>query len=431
MNSAEDLLVHSDQEIDLDRYAEVLAHRLHFRTAPSTEVLARLGVPEKRWNEAHAKWTRLLVDEAAEDEAPTARQFGAAFAQTRARLREQRPTIESLGSLPVVETALAAESVFAVAERAPLAPPPPVAVALLAPRHPVEVDVALPSYLLPASPHALPPLAPLPALPSPICLPARVAEAPLPDLRATVEASDFPGRPTLPFQAGRTSEEGLADVVARMTSARGAPQDGSGKPSSAHLGETVGLAPFAPGGVLPFSADAAAPAAPSWMPAGMMKLVSVEGTQLSTDAPTGPALPFEPAKSSQIALGNALTQAARLQGPAPGPGKGPALAGTMGPGSSLDLRKPELPFSSPSAPIPAHIPAVSMERYASLCVELSATPANAAHTLRRYQLTEPEWSALDAEWKARLAREPGARAAWESACSAYRTWLAEASRRKT
>jgi hypothetical protein len=468
MNNAEDLAVPNDQEIDLDRYAEVLAHTLHFRTAPWGEVLARLGVPEKRWNEAHAKWTRILVEEAAEDDAPAARQFGTAFAVARARLREERPTLESLGPLPVDEAPRAPEPVSAAAAPAPVAPLPPIAgappplpralevveappfafspgnVSPWAPpgmqmSTPGEGSFAEPPPLVsayataPTPPRAVPPeLIPAPspqttAVPAP---PPKVRSA-LPDLRETSANLDLRRRGALPFQTGGTPEQALADVIARMTAAQGAPPPEGGKQPRAHLGETVGLAPFPVGMVLPFAPDAAAPPAPSWMPAGMLKLVSVEGTQLSTDAPAGPALPFEPATSSQIALENALAEAARLQGPAPGPTKDGGLAGTMELGSLRHLLKPELPFSSPSAPIPAHAPALSIERYASLCVELSATPANAAQTLRRYQLTEPEWITLDADWKARFSREPGARAAWENACSAYRTWLARAGRGKT
>jgi len=434
MSNAEYLAVPGDQEIDLDRYAEVLAHTLHFRDAPSSEVRARLRVPETRWNEAHAKWTRVLVQEAADDEAPAARQFGAAFAKTRTRLREERTTLESLGSLPVVETARTPEPAVALAEPAPLVPSAPTAAA--PPSHPRggEVQVALPSYMLAASAPTPPPLAPafapLSTPPLLVHQPERVVPAQHPDLRATADTSDSPIRPAFPFQTGGTPEETLADVVARMTAAQGAPSAQVSNQPHAHLGETVGLAPFSVGMVLPFAADVAAPPTPSWMPAGMLKLVSVEGTQLSIDAPAEPALPFEPSKSPQLAFENALAQAARLQGPAPRPTKDPGLAGTMGPGSSLAMPKPELPFAAPSAPIPPQAPALSIERYASLCVELSATPANRGETLRRYQLNEPQRTTLDAHWKARITREPGMRATWENACSAYKTWLAQAGRGK-
>ncbi len=258
--------------------------------------------------------------------------------------------------------------------------------------------------------------------------PPRVLPARHGDLGATANSSNLPARPAMPFNAEGTPEQTLADVIARMTAAQGAdPVDGA-SPRRAQLGETVGLTSIPVGKALPFGTNPTGAPAPSWMPAGMLKLASVDGTQLSTDAPKGPALPFEAAGSSHVALESALAQATRLQGPAPQATKGPSLAATMEPGSLVDLQKPELPFASAVAPIPARAPALSIERYASICVELSTPSSNAAQTLRRYQLTGPEWITLDAEWRARLSREPGARAAWENACSAYRTWLAQVGR---
>jgi hypothetical protein len=428
-----DLVVVSDQAIDLERYAEVLAHTLHFRSAPTGEVLARLNMPEKRWNEAHAKWTQVLIDEAAEDKAPVARRFGAAFATTRARLRAEQPTLESLGSLPVVDPPTP-DPVFVELEPVPLAPSPPLAA--MAPSRPpaVEVEAAVPSYMLVPSPPTPAPLAPAFALSSPppsaLPQPPRVPAARHGDLGATANSSNLPVRPAMPFNLGGTPEQSLADVIARMTAAQGAPSVDGASPPRAQLGETVGLVSTPPGNALPFGTNPAVPPALSWMPAGMLKLTSVDGTQLSTDTPTGPVLPFEPAKRSPSALEHVLAQAAQHQGTAPQPTRDPGLAATMEPGNPLDFRKPELPFASAVAPIPARTPAHSIERYASICVELSAPSANRLHTLRRYQLTESEWITLDAEWKARLSREPGARAAWENACSAYRAWLAQASQGK-
>jgi hypothetical protein len=146
---------------------------------------------------------------------------------------------------------------------------------------------------------------------------------------------DLPRRAALPFQAGGTPEQVLANVIARMTAAQGALPAEGGKPPRAPLGETVGVAPLPVGKVLPFAA----------------------GTP----------------KEGGLAVA----------------------------------------------------PTLSIERYASLCVELEATPASSAQTLRRYQLSAPEWVALDAHWKARFSREPEVKAAWESARAAYRAWLAQ------
>ncbi len=403
--------------LTLDRYAEVMANVRHFPRSSGPEVLARLGLTGQRWESAVLAWTAALAEESAMEKEALSIRFGTMFAKTRARLKEEQPTLPSLGLLPEKKAAVAAPAPVSIETAPPIVP------------EPVAPQVELPSYMLSPSP-------PTPAPPAPAfapffapasLIPQRQAVVPArhADLRATADSSDLPVRPAIPFNLERTPEQALADVIARMTAAQGAPPTEGGNPPHARLGETVGVAAFPVGRALPFSNNAPSPAAPSWMPPGMLKLVSVEGTQLSTDAPAGPVLPFESGKSSRIALEDALAQAARLQVPAPRPTKGPGLAGTMEPGNALDLRKPELPFSAPSAPIAAQAPTLSIERYASLCVELTAAPVSSAQTRRRYQLTEPEWLTLDAHWKARLSREPEVRAAWESACAAYRAWLAQ------
>lgn len=266
MSDVDNSAVLSDQEINLDRYAEVLAHTIHFRTAPSSEVRARLRVPEKRWNEAHAKWTRILVEEAAEDDAPTARQFGTAFAVARTRLREERPTLESLGQLPVEE--------------------------------------------------------------------------------------------------------------------------------------------------------------------GMQGFTSLDETQMGATVPTAPVLPFDRrAAARTVAPGNALAQPtrpqeSRLRAPA-----------SEGPDATMELRclpalppSAALPFSWAARPAPGAREVFPVERYASLCVELSMHPCHRATTLRRYQLTEEQWRAIEVDWQARCAREPPARMAWKQACAAYKDWLLRVNR---
>ncbi len=351
--------------LTLERYAEVMAHVRHFPRGNGQEVLARLGLNGQRWESAVLAWTDALAVESAMEEETLSTRFGTTFAKTRARLKEERPMLRSLGLLPE-EIALISTPVPAQIEPTPLILPEPVA-----------TQVELPSYMLaeraPTHLPLAPAFVPFSAVPLPVDQPVR-----------------HPG---------------------------------------AHLGEPVDFAPFPTRTALPAASDSASPA-PPWMPVGMLKLVSVQGTQSSCEVSARSALPFEPAKNSQSALENALVEAARFQGPAPGPTMKDGLGETMDLGNLRHRLKPELPFSPPSAPIPSQSPTLSIERYASLCVELWATPANAEQTRRRYQLTLQEWITLDAHWKARFSREPGTRAAWESACSAYRAWLVQASRGK-
>lgn len=352
--------------LTLERYAEVMAHMRHFPRGNGPEVLARLGLTGQRWESAVLAWTYALAEESAMEEETLSTRFGTTFARMRTRLGEERPKLPSLGLLPE-ENALMAAPASVPIETAPVLVPDPVA-----------SRIELPSYRVAAS--ASTPLLQVPAL-------APFSTVPLPMHRPVLQPRAHPG------------------------------EQGGNAPSPVEMG-------------LPRATDTASSLGPSWIPAGMVEFVSVQGTQPSSEVRARPALPFEPARSPQSALENALAEAARFQGPAPSSTMDDGLGETMELGSLRPLLKPELPFSPSSAPIPVHAPALSIERYASLCVELCATPADAEQTRRRYQLTEQEWITLDAHWKARLAREPGARMAWENACSAYRAWLAQAGRGK-
>lgn len=345
--------------LDLECYAVMLAHTCYFPPDDLAELLFRFDVATEDWEAACNGWRAALAEEVRREETTLALEFGAFFSATRRRLKRERPALSSIGSLPGdTET---------TAEEAPIASARVAGTTLIAPPIPPESTaprMELPSYMLAATAATTSPVVPPELVPAPFpqttpvpTPPARISPAPV-DLRGTSMSLDLPRRAALPFQAGGTPEQVLADVIARMTAAQGALPAEGGKQPRAHLGETVGVAPLPVGKVLPFAAD-----------------TTRDG----------------------------------------------GLAGTMETGSRSHLLKPELPFSTPSAPIPA----LSIERYASLCVELAAMPVNATQTLRRYQLSEPEWVALDTYWKARFSREPEVHAAWESARAAYRAWLAQ------
>jgi hypothetical protein len=155
--------------------------------------------------------------------------------------------------------------------------------------------------------------------------------------------------------------------------------------------------------------------------------LDLRGTSMSLDLPRRAALPFQAGGAPEQVLADVIARMTAAQGALPAEGEKPPrahLGETVGV-APLPVGK-VLPFAAGTTKDGGLTvaPALSIERYASLCVELAATPGNAAQTLRRYQLSEPEWVALDAYWKARFSREPEARSAWESARAAYRAWLA-------
>lgn len=154
----------------------------------------------------------------------------------------------------------------------------------------------------------------------------------------------------------------------------------------------------------PASASSPSVEAPAWMPKGMLGLTDVGGTVAAPVGPSAPALPFEATPPSVSS-----PPQAPLPPPLP-PGRPP----TRAPGSALPTRM---------------IPALSLEQYASLCVDLEADPGRRSETLRRYQIAEEHHASLEAHWQARMTAEPTLAAAFQSARAAYRAWLAQSSSR--
>jgi hypothetical protein len=66
---------------------------------------------------------------------------------------------------------------------------------------------------------------------------------------------------------------------------------------------------------------------------------------------------------------------------------------------------------------------LSLEQYASLCVELAVEPAKTYDTLRRYGITFEHWKELDHHWNGRLAAEPGVEMTFRRAYTAYEAWF--------
>jgi hypothetical protein len=164
-----------------------------------------------------------------------------------------------------------------------------------------------------------------------------------------------------------------------------------------------------------------APEPPAYVPVPA-KGKDLRGTSLAVDSPSRPALPFERGSSSPGSSVEAPPiSVARPEPPRP---KAPS-----------DLRETSavffapqsqaLPFSTrtPAAP-PGEASTLTVEQYASLCVDLAGDPARAAETLRRYHLSPEQKRAIDAEWHARFAREPSAWLAWDRAYKTYQAWIA-------
>ncbi|HTN86644.1 MAG TPA: hypothetical protein VL242_23250 [Sorangium sp.] len=159
----------------------------------------------------------------------------------------------------------------------------------------------------------------------------------------------------------------------------------------------------------------ARPADPaSLVPPGMRGFAELRGTQpASGAASTAPVLPFGlPAPPEPTTPAGAADVVPR------GMRGFTSLTGTH-PTSAAPAEAP-LPFSSSAraAPVPPPasppVPALSLEQYATLCAELAAAPGNAEALFARYGLIQPEARvAVDRFWRDRLARDPAEHQRWK------------------
>lgn len=74
------------------------------------------------------------------------------------------------------------------------------------------------------------------------------------------------------------------------------------------------------------------------------------------------------------------------------------------------------------------VPTLTVEQYASLCVDLELSPQGTAEVLRRYGVTQEAKRTLDEGWSRVFAEQPARRAAFEHAKVTYRAWLARGGR---
>jgi hypothetical protein len=153
--------------------------------------------------------------------------------------------------------------------------------------------------------------------------------------------------------------------------------------------------------------------------------------------PLNPVLPFAPGGSAADALERAINEADRTQGPA-APAPADRLDETE---AHLELRAilDALPFSraaarvgnlptaadenAPPPPPPRAAQRLTLEQYASLCVEIALAPAREIEALARYRITPREKVLTDEYYRDRIAASPEVRAAWERSYQSYQAWL--------
>ena len=167
--------------------------------------------------------------------------------------------------------------------------------------------------------------------------------------------------------------------------------------------------------------DVATEAVP--MPIAPRSAPRVRTLALPVAAPPQEQLPFKPLEgTAEEAVERALAQAVSLRAPTadrPAP-----LGATLEPGATVGG---PLPFGRSALPIPEY----TLERYASLKVELREYADRVADVLARYKLDSETAAALDDDWKRRMNADSTLRSRFLDACEKYRGWLRsrDASRR--
>lgn len=153
--------------------------------------------------------------------------------------------------------------------------------------------------------------------------------------------------------------------------------------------------------------------------------------------PLNPVLPFAPGGSAAEALERAVDEANRTQGR----GAGSPTDRLDETEAHLELRAilDALPFSkaaarvgnvpttadenAPPPPPPPAAERLTLEQYASLCVEIAIAPAREIEALARYRITPREKVLTDEYYRDRIAASPEVRAAWERSFQSYQAWL--------
>ena len=169
-----------------------------------------------------------------------------------------------------------------------------------------------------------------------------------------------------------------------------------------------------------------------WMPEGMRKFKDIHGTQLVTDAPKRPALPFDPTARPTIPAHSDFGERPTHHGNLVPEGMrgftdvhGTQVASTTPKGPALPFEPSRGAEPAPGSANMGEPPALSLEQYASLVVDLAAEPAKRPEILGRYLMSEDQQRRVEASWQSRMAADSRVRAALDQACATYRAWLAQ------
>ena len=135
-------------------------------------------------------------------------------------------------------------------------------------------------------------------------------------------------------------------------------------------------------------------------------------------SPRGPALPFVDREGAQPPIAGAPGKRAPHPGGAGGDGLEPVAS--LGKTEDVDESK----ASAPALPFGAGAPLLTIEQYASLCIEIEARPADRAAALGRYGVAgEAAHQELKQAWARRSAADPAVARRLSELLESFRGWI--------
>jgi hypothetical protein len=82
--------------VTLERYAEILAHVMHFGNDRLLELLPRFGLSRDQWTIIDEAWTLELAEGKRRQQHDQAARFNMMFAKTRQKLAKTQPPINAI-----------------------------------------------------------------------------------------------------------------------------------------------------------------------------------------------------------------------------------------------------------------------------------------------------------------------------------------------
>jgi hypothetical protein len=83
--------------VALERYAEILAHVVHFGSDRLPELLPHFGLSREQWTVVDEAWTHELAEGKRRQQHEQATRFNMTFTKTRQRLVTTQPRMDAVG----------------------------------------------------------------------------------------------------------------------------------------------------------------------------------------------------------------------------------------------------------------------------------------------------------------------------------------------